>query len=199
MSITKQAIVGASITILNREGIDNLSMRTIAKALDVKAAALYNHVSGKQELLGAVAEHMCTVCTLPEPMDDPLEYLMSMCHAYRVMLLTVRDSTLVFENSHPNTPQRAGIIRLMSDTILQLGVKWENLMTASNMMNNYVLSFVADEIRFRKQSPEATQEFAEMLGMDKRPIFISERGFDEQFDYGLCVLFAGMKAEQSIK
>lgn len=193
MAVTKQAIVDATIDILNHEGIENLSMRTIAKALNVKAAALYNHISGKQELFGAVAEHMCMSCTWFEPVSDHVEYLTAMCRAYRVMLLTVRDSPAIFENSRPTTPRRVEIIRQMCNALLRLGIKWEDLMTASNMMNNYVLSFVADEVRFKNAPPEAMREFSKMLDLDQRPLFISERGFDEQFHYGLRILFTGMK------
>jgi AcrR family transcriptional regulator len=193
VAVTKQAIVETSIAILNRDGIDGLSMRTIAKALDVKAAALYNHISGKQELFGAIVEQMCTAYVVPESKEDHMKYLMALCRAYRAMLLTVRDSTFAFENSVPNTPRRVEIIRLVGDALLTAGVTRKNLMTASNMMNNYVLSFVADEVRFRNRPPGAMRQFAEGLGSGERPLFISEQSFDEQFDYGLRVLFTGMK------
>ena len=196
MAISKHTIVDAAIEILNRDGVDGLSMRTIAKALDVKAAALYNHVSGKEELNGEIVEYMCKSSVFPDPTDDHAMYLMAMCRAYRAMLLTTRDSTTIFVNSVPTTPRRVEVIRSMGSALLALGIKWENLMTALNMVNNYVLSFTADEVRFKRQSAEAIQNFAAMLSFDEPPLFISERGFDEQFDYGLRVIFAGLKTEQ---
>lgn len=196
MAVSKRAIVDAAIEILNRDGVDGLSMRTIAKALNVKVAALYNHVSGKSELNDEIVEYMCKNSAFPEPTDNQEAYLMAMCRAYRAMLLTVRDSTSVFENSIPTTPRRVEIIHLMGSALLALGVKFENLMTVSNMINNYVLSFTADEVRFKHQSPEAIQNFATMLSFEQQPLFISERGFDEQFDYGLRVLFTGLKSEE---
>jgi AcrR family transcriptional regulator len=192
MAVTKQAIVGVSIELLNRDGIENLSMRTIAKALDVKAAALYNHISGKMELYGAIAEYMCLSCALPAPMKDSPKYLRALCRAYRAMLLTVRDSTVVFETSVPATPRRVEIIRMMSDALSALGVTPENLMTVCNMLHNYVLSFVADECRFKTMPPEALEQFSEMLDPNKRLLVIKGRRFDERFEYGLRVLFTGL-------
>ena len=192
MAVSKQAIVDAAITILNNEGADGLSMRTLAQALNVKAAALYNHISGKRELYGAIAEHMCLLCEMPEPAANQTEYLTAVCRAYRVMLLTVRDSTIVMEESLPDTPRRMEIIKLMSGALLNMGVKIENLMTASNMMNNYVLSFVADEVRAKNLSADEVKKFAETFDSENQFIYFGENNYDEQFDYGLRVLFTGL-------
>jgi AcrR family transcriptional regulator len=192
MAVTKQTIIGVSIELLNRDGIESLSMRTIAKALNVKAAALYNHISGKMELYGAISEHMCLGCALPAPMEDSPKYLQAMCRAYRAMLLTVRDSTVIFERSVPVTPRRVEIIRMMSGSLSALGVPPKNLMTVCNMLHNYVLSFVADERRFNTMPPEALERFSAMLDPNKRLLVIKGRRFDKRFEYGLRVLFTGL-------
>lgn len=188
MAVTKQAIVDASIEILNQSGIENLSMRTIANALDVKAAALYNHISGKQALLSMIAEHLCMRIDMPDSTMAPLAYLTAVHAAYRQALLSVRDSASVFENSLPNTKKRMEIIRCVGQKLIALGVSPENLMTVSNMLNNYVLSFAADEAR--KKSADA---FIDALPPDERAMYISPRDYDAQFAYGLQVLFTGIR------
>ncbi|MDR1000859.1 MAG: TetR/AcrR family transcriptional regulator [Clostridiales bacterium] len=198
MAVTKQAIIEVSIDILNRDGIENLSMRTIAKALGVKAAALYNHISGKQELFAIIMERLCMGIELPEEDLPPLDYLMAAHKAYRQILLTVRDSVVVAENSLPVTPKRVEIIRGISNKLMEFGVSRENLMTVSNMLNNYVLSFTADEARIKNAPPEMLKNFKDMLAPDERVMFISQRDYDVQFEYGLRILFAGIKAVQQI-
>jgi len=194
MAISKEVIVEAAIGILNRDGAEALSMRTLAAALGIKAASLYNHICGKQELYGAIAEFMCTGCDLPDNGLPPKEYLTELNRAYRLMLLTVRDSTVIFENSVPNTPNRGKLIRSVAGNLAAMGVRAENMMTISNMLNNYVLSFVADECRFKNTPPEMIAEFSNLLDPTDRTLYFSERDFDEQFDYGLCVFFAGLEA-----
>ncbi|MDR1643235.1 MAG: TetR/AcrR family transcriptional regulator C-terminal domain-containing protein [Clostridiales bacterium] len=193
MSLTKQTVVNASIGILNRDGIDGLSMRNLGKELNVKASALYNHFVDKAELCSAIAEDMCKRYEMAEPNTDKKAYLLEMNRSYRKMLLAVRDSPAIFEESVPNTPQRVEIIRAICDAWLAFGIKPKNLMTASNMVNNYVLSFVADEMRFSRQSPEDVDEFAKMLGPVEEMMFFGELDMDEQFEYGLRVLLKGME------
>jgi hypothetical protein len=62
------------------------------------------------------------------------------------------------------------------------------------MLNNYVLSFTADEARIQNAPPEMLKSFEDMLAPDERVMFISERDYEVQFEYGLRILFAGIKA-----
>jgi AcrR family transcriptional regulator len=191
--VSKESIVKASIKILKREGIEGLNMRAIAKKLDIKAASLYWHISGKLELYGEIAEQLCAEITLPQDTRNPEDCLLEICSAYRAMLLGTRDSVTILEESVPNTPRRIGIIKAQSGYLLKIGVDEQNLMTAGNLLNNYVLSFVADELRMKQRPTEAVKAFLEQLSPNDRLIFSSERDFDEQFLYGLQVIFAGLK------
>jgi hypothetical protein len=73
-------------------------------------------------------------------------------------------------------------------SLLHLGVKEENCLFAAEMFNNYVLSFVADEVRLRTLPKDAPNPFSAILGSSYKPLT-----FDEQFSRGLDVLFAGFK------
>ena len=73
-----------------------------------------------------------------------------------------------------------------------LGVKPENLATVSNLFNNYVLSFAADECRFRMSTDEMAA-LIEKIPPHERLIFSMPRDFDGQFKYGLRLLFEGLE------
>ncbi|EID11734.1 MULTISPECIES: TetR/AcrR family transcriptional regulator [Mycolicibacterium] len=51
------AIVAAAMAIA-RSGLDNLTMRSLADQLQVSVGALYKHVSGREELLDLVVDHV---------------------------------------------------------------------------------------------------------------------------------------------
>jgi len=193
MAISKEGIVEASIKILNRDGIENLTMRTIAKELRIKAASLYWHVSGKLELYGEIAEYLCSQFQMPKRDDfDVKTFLEETFKADRTMLLSTRDAVPIFENSVPNTPKRLEIIKSTMDALSTMGISDKNLMTIANLLNNYVLSFVADEVRFKNTPPEVFVDFSEMLGAFDRRMF-ANMDYDEQFLYGLRVIFAGLE------
>lgn len=54
--LTREAIAQAALRVLEREGIDGLSMRKVGAELGVKAASLYWHVRNKEQLLDLLTD-----------------------------------------------------------------------------------------------------------------------------------------------
>ena len=54
--IDRETLVIVAFELLEQEGIDAVSMRRLALALDVRASSLYHHFADKSALLSAVAE-----------------------------------------------------------------------------------------------------------------------------------------------
>jgi TetR/AcrR family tetracycline transcriptional repressor len=54
--LTRERLVAAALELINREGLESLSMRALADELEVKAASLYWHVRDRRELLELLAE-----------------------------------------------------------------------------------------------------------------------------------------------
>ncbi|MDR0628202.1 MAG: TetR family transcriptional regulator [Treponema sp.] len=188
MEISLEVIVREAIAILNREGLEKLSMRALAGALGVKAPALYWHIKNKQDLIDQIAETMSAEMLTSCGLGNAQKYLFEFAHVYRQKLLEVRDGVAVFLNSYPSTPARCETIKNVMISLLHIGVKEKYCLIASGMFNNYVLSFVADEVIF-KANPAGMPAFINtILGTDYEKI-----SFDEQFDCGLNVLFAGFK------
>lgn len=67
-ALTEDRIVTAAIDLIEREGVDALSMRRVAAELGVAAMSLYYHVPNKAALLDGVAERIVTGLDLA---DDP--------------------------------------------------------------------------------------------------------------------------------
>lgn len=53
-STRKQEIINIASRLFKERGYNAVSMRDIAQAMDMKAASLYNHISGKQEILATL-------------------------------------------------------------------------------------------------------------------------------------------------
>ena len=108
------------------------------------------------------------------------------------MLLKTRDSVKIFEDSIPTTPRRVEIVKEQAITLLEMGIAPKNLMTAANLLNNYVRSFVADELRIMNRPSEDMQSFIKMLSSDDYPFYYSNDS-ESQFLYGLKVLISGLE------
>lgn len=56
--ITSACIAGAAVEIIEREGLDAVSMRRVAAALGTGAASLYRHIRGRDELLVIITDEL---------------------------------------------------------------------------------------------------------------------------------------------
>lgn len=66
MQLTKEIILDAALEILDEYGLQDLTIRRLARHLDVAAGAMYWHYPSKQALLGAVADRILTPLTTRE-------------------------------------------------------------------------------------------------------------------------------------
>ncbi len=69
--LSRQRIVDAALTVIDRDGLEALSMRKLGAELGVEAMALYHHFPNKDALLDAVVD---TVLTPAEAYDPALAW-----------------------------------------------------------------------------------------------------------------------------
>src|SRR5262245_28295584 len=54
--LTRDRVLGAAVAIADDGGLDQLSMRKLAKSLGVEAMSLYNHIRNKERLLDGMVD-----------------------------------------------------------------------------------------------------------------------------------------------
>ncbi|WP_113698792.1 TetR/AcrR family transcriptional regulator [Nonomuraea lactucae] len=99
--------VTTALRLVDEEGLDALTMRRLAAALDVQVGTLYRHFATKQALLAAMAEEMLADCA--DPLSDGTtwqEQVTELAGRLRTALLRHRDGARVYAGTHsigPNT------------------------------------------------------------------------------------------------
>src|SRR3954453_3457632 len=68
--LTRDAIVEAALALLEREGMQGLSMRKLAQELGAGAASLYWHVGDKEELLSLMLDRIVGEAEVREPSGE---------------------------------------------------------------------------------------------------------------------------------
>ncbi|MEZ4741136.1 MAG: TetR/AcrR family transcriptional regulator C-terminal domain-containing protein [Bdellovibrionota bacterium] len=56
--LSKEAIIKMAIKMADRDGLAKLSMRNLAKKLNVEAMSLYNHIKNKDDILDAIVDQI---------------------------------------------------------------------------------------------------------------------------------------------
>jgi AcrR family transcriptional regulator len=65
MPLTRQRVLKTAVRLADKDGIESLSMRKLARSLGVEAMSLYNHVANKGDLFDAMFELVMTEVELP--------------------------------------------------------------------------------------------------------------------------------------
>ena len=63
-------MLDAAVSLADEKGIASLSMRGLAKALEVEAMSLYHHVANKEAVLDGMVDLVFSEIDLPRPGDE---------------------------------------------------------------------------------------------------------------------------------
>ena len=143
----RAGIIATAAGILDAYGLADLTMRRLARELDVTAGALYWHFASKQQLLGALADRVLTPVATTAAGPDWRSRIEAVCLQLRDALLSHTDGAeLVSASVAAGQSQRAvAILGALADTAGRAGLDAEHAALAARAVLYYVLGAVADE------------------------------------------------------
>ncbi len=92
--LSREAVVDAGEAIVEREGIEALTMRRLAEELESSPMALYRHVRDKDELLVLLLDRRATELPRPVLPDDPRARLLAL---FRLLYDGLSESAWIVE------------------------------------------------------------------------------------------------------
>jgi TetR/AcrR family tetracycline transcriptional repressor len=205
--LDREVIVTAALRLLNREGLEGLTLRRLAKGLRVQAAALYWHFKDKRELLDEMATQVFREgfreLGLP-PKDLPWQdWCRKFAAAERQMLLRYREGAKMFSGTYLTdaamyAPMEVSLQKLTAD-----GFPLSAALNALSTIHCYVVGFTIEEQavwpdtenRDKRYTPERR---ATRLDKDKFPLTlrVGEELFTtptSRFELGLDVILRGLE------
>ncbi|MFI2184811.1 TetR/AcrR family transcriptional regulator C-terminal domain-containing protein [Streptomyces sioyaensis] len=218
--IDRKQVVDTALRLLNEVGLDGLTLRRIAKELNVQAPALYWHFKNKQELLDEMATEMFRRMVAPmlgegagaRGLGEPWqEALLTSCRSLRRELLGYRDGGKVFSGTRMTDESYARPLDNLLTRLTGAGFSEGLAARAWWTAYNYTIGVVIEEQSVYPEpgEPEARrpedrdpaydlESRAEKTGVNY-PLAVRageemfgdlERGFEE----GLGIIVAGIEA-----
>ncbi|MFD4523323.1 TetR/AcrR family transcriptional regulator [Streptomyces sp. NPDC058470] len=110
-TLTPQRIAAAAVAIADTEGLDAVTMRRLAADLGVAPMAAYRYVSGKDELLELMVDHVYGELTLPSEAKGWREVMRELALRTRTVLLghpwVTRTAVFTLTPNQLAVPERA--------------------------------------------------------------------------------------------
>jgi AcrR family transcriptional regulator len=156
--ITRERIVATVLEMLDEHGMDALTVRAVATALDVRAPALYWHVRNKQELLDEMATEVMrrvgVALSTIGPGADWRDDLWSYARILRSEYLKHRDGARIFSGTRLSDPNVLHTKQVWFARWTAAGMTVVGADDAVDLATAFVVGFVIEE-QERRQSTEA--------------------------------------------
>lgn len=149
MALTREQVIDTAFSILRDYGIADLSMRRLARDLDVQPGALYWHVKNKQDLLGVLAVKILAPVK-PQDLDGAgtaavIESLRVASRQVRDALLAVRDGAEVVALTQTLAPQSLPALQRFTRTLAAAGLSASSAAWTGRALVHYILGTVTQE------------------------------------------------------
>jgi TetR/AcrR family tetracycline transcriptional repressor len=201
MPIEKSQVVQKALDILNRDGLEGVSIRRLATELNIKGASIYWHIPAKSELIdemaNAILDKHFNAFDFQNDERDWAEWLSTLAHELRAAMLAYPDGARVVAGTHPDLGQV--LIKLWDLTIRVLhkaGFGYAMAATVTVTVTNFTFGSVIEEQS--SQLPEAGPK----LQRDELPVALrsaleewQNENDDLRFDTAVRLIINGVRAE----
>ncbi|MFE1051040.1 TetR/AcrR family transcriptional regulator [Streptomyces rochei] len=203
--LDRRRVADTALDLLNEVGLDGLTLRAIARELDVKAPALYWHFKDKQALLDEMATEMyrrMVADTSLDPADTWRERLFKTNRGLRAALLRYRDGAKVFSGSRftgaVHAEQMESDLRLFTTA----GLTLPQAVRATTTAYVFTLGFVTEEQGVHPLPGERREGY----DLDERARLMADypltaqagaeifTDYDRHFEEGLALVIGGIGA-----
>ena len=207
MKLDTDTIAEAALDLLDDVGLDGLTMRKVAAALDVQAPALYWHVKNKRELLDAMARivFVSAVDSVEAPRRgvDWQDWLVEVVQRLRGSMLRYRDGAKVLAGTYVSDEKVWRITELILVTLEDAGFAMRDARRVFPILLHYVVGFVIEEqarsgVEYVHGNPYRPELIADVVDPERYPLTaqsadeIFAADSEAEFEYGLRIVLAGI-------
>ncbi|MBO4253914.1 TetR/AcrR family transcriptional regulator [Streptomyces griseorubiginosus] len=208
--LDRKRVADTALKLLNEGGLEGLTLRAIARELDVKAPALYWHFKDKQALLDEMATEMyrrMLAGTDLDPDDTWQERMLKANRGLRAALLGYRDGAKVYSGSRFTGTEHGREMEENLRLFTAAGFTLAQAVRASATAYAYTIGFVTEEQGVQPAPGERREgydvaERARLLA--EFPLSASAgaeifEDYDRHFEEGLALIVAGIEARYQPK
>jgi len=207
--LDRKRVADTALKLLNEVGLDGLSLRAIAKELDVKAPALYWHFKDKQALLDEMATEMyrrMVAGAALDPDDTWQQRMLKANRGLRAALRGYRDGAKVFSGSRFTGTDHGRQMEENLRLFTAAGFTLTQAVRANASAYAYTIGFVTEEQGVQPLPDERREgydvaERARLLA--EFPLSAAAgaeifEDYDRHFEEGLVLIVAGVEARYGI-
>ena len=135
--MNRTTIAATALDLIQEEGLDALTMRTLADRSGVKAASLYWHVRDREELLGLVADALLARVPTQDRRQEWRATALALCAATAARIAAQRDGDRILHEA-PGALRRSGVCAALATALVAGGLDEGIAQGVASMMIGFV-------------------------------------------------------------
>ncbi|MGZ0152727.1 TetR/AcrR family transcriptional regulator [Kribbella sp. WER1] len=153
-TLSRESIVRTGVAIADRDGLDAVSIRSVAAELGVRPMSLYGHVSSKDDLLDLMFDHLAAESVLGDGLPaDWRGALEAIAHRTRDQGLAHPWSIELMVDRIQLGPNTLRVLDEWIRAVAPLGVTPEEAWTIARAVNDYTVGYVTRLAAQRRAVP----------------------------------------------
>lgn len=203
--LSRERALATALSLADADGIDALTMRKLAQALEVEAMSLYHHVANKDDILDGMVDLVFAEIDLPDPKADWPTAMRQRARSMRAALLRHRWALGIMESRKSPGPATLRHHDAVIGCCRAAGLSVEMSAHAYSLLDSYIYGFVLQETNLPFNDTEDLVEvldsmmpdgFAEqyphLAEMTSEYILRPDYSYSEEFEFGLTVVIDGL-------
>jgi TetR/AcrR family tetracycline transcriptional repressor len=212
MPLSREEVVQRALGLLDRVGLDALTMRRLARALGVQAGALYWHFANKQALIDAMAEAMLEGLLEPPLVGRWEAQLAELVRRAAATMLRHRDGARTAMLAIRPGPNQLAMAEKLLAILRRAGGTPRTTLWAAAAVGHFLIGYVSDlqvteEARrsglvamsraLRRKLDGRAYPHLAALSDETFEAMVTGRDARARFEFGIEVLVRGLKAAKT--
>ncbi|MDQ3662791.1 MAG: TetR/AcrR family transcriptional regulator [Actinomycetota bacterium] len=203
--LNRAVVLSAALDLIDRDGLEELSMRRLASHLAVSPMALYNHVPHKEALLEGVVDRILGEIDLSVvELDDWAEVLKSGFRSFQTTLLRHPNAVPLLQSKVVVTPDSLRPVEVSLATLQRAGFDARLALHAHWALVGFTFGHVTNCLANPLTNPGVLKESVvgnDSLGPGAFPSFhrclphCLNPDFDASYEFGLEIIIEGLRAQ----
>jgi AcrR family transcriptional regulator len=196
--LSREGIELEALALIEREGMDALSMRKLGDALGCEAMSLYNHFPSKSHVLDALVDRVLSAVPLPDRQLPPVQRLWELAHNWRGMARQHARFYPWLALHRWNSEVGVGFLAEVLDCLHATGLPPEQAARGFRVLGYYLIGATLDEISGYANGPSSLNPMTQSALAQRYPqvasagAWFTPNHFDASFELGLNALLQGL-------
>jgi AcrR family transcriptional regulator len=198
-ALSRDRILRAALGIVDREGLDAISMRRLGEELGVEAMSLYNHVPNKAAILDGLLEIVLAELPIPKKSASWQGALRDRARMLRAVFHSHPNALSIFATRPAVTPRSIAHIESVFDVLRTAGFSVADALSTLQVLLAFVVGHTLAAYSQRGPDEVSQPEYERLSQKDFPRVreaarLLPTHDIEREFEFGLDAMLVGIEA-----